>query len=226
MTMNEKDTNTPPPPTADEVLAFFDGKLEGAEQERVRELLIVYPELARVALMEMPETDDAAQLSDEELAADWASLQSQIRPAAPSSTFWRSLAIAATIAAVILGAMLFRSIRAGREPIFLPEAQLMYPSGGRGPEGIPQIQPGDDDFVLQLSLISQPAFPDYRVTILDASARILWTGRGMHRRSDDTFAMRVSRAWLPPGKYRVVVDGLDGARTQELGRYDFVVAAR
>jgi hypothetical protein len=226
MTMNDR-TNTPPPPTADEVLAFFDGKLEGAEQERVRELLIVYPELARVALMEMPETDDAAQLSDEELAADWASLQAQIRPAAPSSpTFWRSLAIAATIAAVILGAMLFRSIRASREPVFIPEAQLLLPNGGRGPESVAQIPAGDDDFVLQLSLISQPAFPDYRITIQDASARTLWTGRGMHRRSDDTFAMRVSRALLPPGKYRVVVDGLDGARTQELGRYDFVVAAR
>src|SRR5215212_5892851 len=70
------------PPTAEELLAYTRGELAPDEAERIRELLVAYPELAQALTEPFPEEDakrgDADFLSDEQVAKNWASLQQRI----------------------------------------------------------------------------------------------------------------------------------------------------
>ncbi|HYO75589.1 MAG TPA: hypothetical protein VE010_03935, partial [Thermoanaerobaculia bacterium] len=47
------------PPTAEELHAYFHGELEESEMERVRDLLVAYPDLARMYTEPFP-TDEPA----------------------------------------------------------------------------------------------------------------------------------------------------------------------
>lgn len=64
------------PPTAEEMLAYSRGGLPEAEEERIRDLLVAYPELARMYGAAFP--DEGENVSEAELAAAWNALERRI----------------------------------------------------------------------------------------------------------------------------------------------------
>src|ERR1700741_4242120 len=58
------------PPTVDELLAYERGELSREDAERVQQLLVAYPELARAYATPFPSDDDGA-LPDEVIDRQW-----------------------------------------------------------------------------------------------------------------------------------------------------------
>jgi hypothetical protein len=257
------------PPTVEEVEAYLRGDLAAADANRVRQLLVYYPELADALEAPFPHPyqgrpGDADFLSEEEAAQDWAALQARIsspqiaavngRRAGPPSELampraagrrsrrfwgweqdlrpWQLSGLAAALLAVFLGGLLLRSQqelhrlqREIKEPRANLEHRLLLPDGQRGgPAEQPPIPLSSqaDYFLFIPALIDQSEYPDYQLDLLDLSAtppRRIWSGKGLSRRSDDTFEVLVPRAFLSPGKYKFVLSGLSGTEKRVLATY-------
>ena len=251
------------PPTAEEIEAYLRGDLAAEDAKRVRELLIYYPELADAMEAPFPfphegKPGDADFLSAEEMARDWAAIQTRISslridaasgrrrageisaPGRPRRFWswerdlrpWQLSGLAAALLAVFLGGLLLRSQQElrrlqheSREPRTNLEHRLLLPDGQRGGTAeqppIP-LSSQADYFLFIPSLIDPSEYPDYQLELQDLSAtppRPIWSGKGLRRRSDDTFEVLVPRAFLKPGKYEFVLSGLRGAEKRVLARY-------
>jgi hypothetical protein len=235
-----------PPPTVDELLAYSRGDLAADHHDRVQELLVYYPDLAR-AVSALKHDSDAepanpADITNETAAAHWESLRHRIASMRSGTTGkfkplraprrgvnqrWRSMAIAASLAVVAMGSMLLYERR--ETPRVPPEAQLLMPDGSRGPvtELVPTpLSTHSDAYLLVAPLINQPHYADYRLEIADLGTqppRVLWREDGVQRRVNDTFEVLIPRAFLKPGKYQLEVDGLNGKAADRLVTYTFRV---
>lgn len=211
-----------PPPTDEELFAFMRGELPPADEARVRELLIAYPELARAMAEPFP-GEDEGELSEIELASHWSALQKRIHGDAvlrrTRAWQWTSAALAAALVVAFVGLVRFR--QESLAPRVASDAQLLLPDGQRGAgDPFPPLTAQGDSFVLMASLINPPAFASYRLEIVEAGAsRILWTSPELQRPANDTFQIVVPRAFLRPGKYRIVIYGVNGARQERLASY-------
>lgn len=187
------------PPDVDDLIAYSRGTLPPADVARVREQLVLYPELARamaVSPEEPPEvtSSDPYYVSDETMDGDWIALQERITAsiAAPKplhvvgpvqarggvNPAWRISAVAAALAAIISGGLLIRA-RSEQERLFTriatpsaPDEQLLLPDGSRGP--VVELDPtplatSADAILLVAPLINQTGYATYRVAILDAA---------------------------------------------------------
>src|SRR5690349_11643112 len=70
------------PPTAEELLAFSRGGLSESEEERIRDLIVAYPELARMygePVPEEPRPGDADYVPEHQVAASLGALQQGLR---------------------------------------------------------------------------------------------------------------------------------------------------
>jgi hypothetical protein len=141
-------------------------------------------------------------------------------------------AVAAALLAVFLGGLLLRSQRELqrleheiREPRVNLEHRLLLPDGQRGgPAEQPPIPlPSEADYFLLIPAVIDPAqYPDYQLDILDMTTsppRLIWSGKGLRRRSDDTFEIWIPRAFLKPGEFRLVLFGLGGGEKRTLATY-------
>lgn len=183
------------PPTDEELLAHSRGELPEAASARVREHLVLHPELIRPLLEPIPELyrgelGDPDYLSDEQMEEDWArlaaSLPAPVRTAAVASVggtvvpfrrtlpLWRSSALAAALIACVLGGLYLRTLGELRrqEAPRLPERRVLMPDGERGSRGaqppIPVPLPsGAPELLLVPSLFDVPRYPSYRVDIVD-----------------------------------------------------------
>ncbi len=215
------------PPTSEEMLAYARGELSAEEEARVRERLVAYPELVRTLTAPFPsvgaEPGDPDYMPDGELAAHWASLQKRMSRGRVVQ-FWPALSAIAATLALVFGALLWQARVELREPrVTAWNEQLLLPDNQRGGgEPVTTLRPGGDAYVLVPALIDQRSFDGYRVEILDAAAnppRSLWSMSGLRRRADDTFVIRIPRAFLGAGKYQVVLYGVNGAREERLASY-------
>lgn len=199
------------PPTAEEMLAYRNGELSAEEEARVRALLVCYPELAR-ALVTPFEPEHRVL---------------QFRHA------WTALAAAL---ALLFGALFWHAESNARRlanELSTPRVsdfELLMPDGQRGPgEASATLTAQGESFLLGVPLINEPNFDTYRLEIADTAAtapRTLWSSGPLHRGANDTFAILVPRAFLPPGKYAVVLHGVSGARDERLTSYAFRVPGR
>ena len=225
------------PPTAEEMLAYTRGELSAETAGRVRAWLVCNPDLARALMQPFPANDaepgDPEYLSQEELAKHWASLQQRIQVPAMTSAFrvlqfpsaWTALA--AALALVFAGLYWQAESRARRldrelhEPRAL-ESQLLLPDGRRGVEQATFLTAKGERFVLDLALFNASRFETYRVEMSDSAtepARLPWRSAPIRAADEETLSVDVSRAYLKPGKYRIVVYGIDGAREERLDTY-------
>lgn len=79
------------PPSAEQLRAHAAGQLDPADEQRVRDFVLAYPELAHSAATPFPtegaEPGDPDYLSDEEFASHWAAMQRRLAsPVMPAST--------------------------------------------------------------------------------------------------------------------------------------------
>jgi hypothetical protein len=216
------------PPTSEEMLAYLRGEMSAADEETFRERLMPYPELVRTLTAEFPcgaQPGDEDYLSDAEFEKHWAQLQ-QRAPRGSVVSFWPSaMAIAASLAALVLGLLYWRAVEHQREPRVLSvSAQPLMPdSGERGNKSEPAVvTPTGDTYSLAPVLMDQRPFDGYRVELFDAGAtpqRSLWSTRAPQPHDDATLMITVPRAFIQPGLYRLAVYGISGGNEEHLHDY-------
>ncbi len=115
------------------------------------------------------------------------------------------------------------------EPRVASEEQLLLPDGRRGSgDGMATLSAEGDSYLLVIPLIGGAQFAHDRLQIVDLDTnpqRTLWSSPPLQPRANDTFAILVPRAFLRPGRYQVVLFGVDGAREERLAGYSLRVPA-
>lgn len=232
------------PPTAEEILAYSRGELSESEEERIRDLLVAYPELARMYAAPFPEEGDA--VSEEQLRIGWNALQRRLanrkdgegRPAADAQRgrvlFLRyaPTTIAAAFALVFFGLFVQAEGRAryyaeqGKLPRILAAPQELDPDGNRGPDAPTMLRKDGEAYLLKPRLINQVLYPHYRIELQDSKGAVLWTNHSARPDEDDAFQIVVPHAFLRAGQtYELHIFGVDGETRTGLGSYDLAVPA-
>jgi len=212
------------PPTAEEMLAFEKGKLSPADAERVRRLLIAYPQLAHALAQPFPDEDE--RLPDVEVDRRLAQFRSRLgerRDPGRVLVFWRALAAALAIA---LMGVAWQAHRERAMPLVVGEEQLLEPDGRRGiePAGA-TLSPHGEWTLLTVPIIGSTGYDDYRLDIYAPdSAKPSWRSGALARRNNDAFSILVPRQFLgSPGTYRVILFGLRGGGEEQLATYSIRV---
>lgn len=221
------------PPTAEELLAYSRGELPPDEEERVRALLVCYPDLARTLLC--PGEDEIVpELTQEQIAADWKSLQKKIHGTRSDDRggnvlpFWRfSAAIAATLA-VVFGGLLWRARSELAEPRVPVEYSLQPEGGVRGGGDPSEAITIGGNVVLFVGRIGEDrGFDQFKAELADAAkpGRRLWISAPFRVDGADHFSIFVPANRLERGRrYRVVLYGVDGTREERLETYSILIS--
>jgi hypothetical protein len=215
-----------PPPSNEELFAFMRGELSPEREALVRELLIAYPELARAMAEPFPEESD---LSEVELDTHWNSLQKRIHgdPVQRRVRFWRRTSAALAAAMILAFGGIVWQRQASVAPRMAAGTHLLLPDGQRGPGDAATLITADgDSFLLIVSLIGPTEFEKYRLELVTTAAtpRTLWSSPLLRRPDNDTFRIVVPSAFLEPGRYQVVVWGVNGERQERMSTYSLRVA--
>jgi hypothetical protein len=214
------------PPTVEEMLAWRRGELSDEDEARVREQLICWPELLRALMTPYP-ADDAGALPAEVVERQWRAMKRDMGGGGARVLSFRNAitAIAASLA-VIFGALLWQARLELRRPRALPQ-QILLPDAQRGAsDGATTLATDGDAYLLTPTLIGEQRFESYRFELADASNHLVWRSGALHHGDDDTFAVLVPRTFLAPGRYKLILYGVNGARQEELGSYSVRVAPR
>lgn len=236
-------------PTAEEMLSYGRGELSEQEEERIREFLVAYPELARAWFAPFPEAPregEADAVTEDELRTGWSALQrrlgrsrSDTHPRAEAQrgrvVFRRyaSTAVAAALAVVFFALYVQAESRARylqrerRLPRVLAVPQDLEPDGNRGPHGAPTILRKDGEaYLLQPRLIQQVRHPHYRIELTDARGAALWTNSSAQPDANDVFRVSIPHDFLSAGEtYRLRIFGVDGEGQTDVGTYDVLAPA-
>jgi hypothetical protein len=98
--------------------------------------------------------------------------------------------------------------------------RILRPGGFRGGGNDSTVVSTEgDDYRLAISIIGSAERNDFRLEIVDASEKQLWRSDILRRPPSDTFALVVPRAFLKPGRYEVVLHGVEGANHERLAVY-------
>ncbi|HWS71015.1 MAG TPA: hypothetical protein VN605_02825 [Thermoanaerobaculia bacterium] len=230
------------PPTTEELLAYSRGELAPAEEERVRDLLVAYPDLARGIAEPFPRSGatpgEADYLKDADFTARWAALEKRLQGegdgGAPVIRFHRRVELAMAAMLVLAFGVILLQAQANRRtvhdhslPVASWEEKQLLPDGRRGPDGgSPSLVANGNAYMLIPSLIGADAFPRYRAEILDTTSNPpvrLW-GTPIERRDNDTFRILVPSEFLSSGsRYQLVLYGIDDSHEERLAGYTFRV---
>jgi hypothetical protein len=227
-------------PTAEEMLAYRRGELPPAAEERVREQLVRYPELARAVAqssVDDPRPGDPDYLSEQELGVHWQSLQNRIHADRPEGgrvlQFWRISTAMAAMLAVLFGALLWKAQSELRQPVHAVvwERQDLRRGGTRGPsEDVVLRTPRNKEVLLVLPLMPQPQFAGYRLELVEVTGpkpRVVFDDTDVTATDSDTVEVLVQPERLEAGgRYEFVLYGVDGGREERLGTYSFRVPSR
>jgi hypothetical protein len=210
-----------PPPSAEELLAYEGGELSADDAERVRQLLLAYPDLARAYAAPFP--DDDAALPAEVVDRQWQRFRagSHVESGGRVLQFWRTLSAIAAAVAVIFGAMLWQKENALRQPHVLPEAEMLTPDGSRGIEP-PHlaITPTGESVVLTVSVIGANDYEHYLIELVRGDSQTpVWSSEPLRLPKSNAFDVEIPSRALAPGTYRIVVEGLRGTDREPVATY-------
>jgi hypothetical protein len=84
-----------------------------------------------------------------------------------------------------------------------------------------------DDFFF-VPWVGEAPYENYRAEIVDVAtpAQTVWASKPDPRRADGTVMIVLSRGSLNPGKYKLVVYGINGLRQEPLSSYTLRIPAR
>lgn len=219
-----------PPPTVDEMLAFEAGTLTPEETERVRRLLVAYPDLARGLAQPFPEDDES--LSAGEVDRRWTQFQRTMperREPGRGLLFWRTSAAIAAALALAFGGLLWQARHDLGRPYVIGDERLLDPDGQRGgAEAAVTVSPHADWCLLTVPIIGGEGYEDYRLEIVaPGAAKPAWRSGILPRRSNDAFSIVVPRRFLATaGTYHVVLYGVRGGGEERLATYSLRVPRR
>ena len=233
------------PPTAEEMLAFSRGELSESEEDRIRDLLVVYPELARMysePFPEEPRLGEPDYVAPEQRAAAWSALQQRLRPSAETAArneaqrgrvlflHYVPAAMAALIAIVCFGLFVRAESRArhyakqGQLPRLLAAPQELEGDGNRGPGTATMLRKDGEAYLLQPRLINQVRYGHYQVELRDTNGAVLWENKNAQPYDTDVFQLVIPHDFLREGEqYRLLIYGVDGEARETVGAYDLRV---
>ena len=207
------------PPTVEELLAYERGELSPEDAERVQQLLIAYPDLARAYATPFPPEDSElpAGVIDRQLKAFRAGGDRGARVL----QFWLGFAAIAATVAIAFGAMLWHTRTELLRPRVLPEPAILTPDGRRGiPEGPhTTITPAGDTLLLVVSIIGPTDYDTYRLELVSESQRRIWSSGPLRATSSNSFNVEVPSRALPAGTYQVIAYGLRGSAQEPVATY-------
>lgn len=225
------------PPTLEEMQAYLRGELSPQDEERVRELLVCYPDLARALVEPFPAEDakpgEPGSVSDVEMEQRWKALHARVQPrdgGVHVLRYSRGLGLIAAILVLCFGAVLWRAqtrdasprLLAADERSTLP-SRLLMPAGQRGPASATTVKANGQPLVLILALVSAPeADATYRVAVYSTdSTTPLWQSNDpAPLGDDDTFRILVPARFLQPGSSYQIKVWRNGQKN-ELATYSF-----
>lgn len=208
-----------PPPAVEDVEALLRGELSELEAQRVRELLTYYPEMARAMTAPFPTKADGV-LTDAEREADFAKIRKRLSVAPPpvvpfpSRTF--ALAAGVVIAVAIAGFALVQRLQREPRPV---ERKILIADGDRGAGSRGASAPSPitlstaSDYALKLVFRPMHAYREYSFELFYVDAtppRSMWKKDGVERQADGAYPIELSTEDLTPGRYELVLYGLDG----------------
>jgi hypothetical protein len=236
-------------PAPELLFEYQERLLTPVQAEEVQDHLALCPDCARMVL-ELAGTVPPAvpgapsRLSEREMAEVWPGLRKRLPfPAAPSPAWawaWRrplervALPLAAAFLAATVGLSVWSaSLLRDQQRLTRPQANVaivnLAPQGqevlreGKRPSAVPRDA---EEVLLVLNLADLRRFPTYRAEILTAAdGRLLWAGDDLERSSRGNFTLRLPLSFLPPGRYRIRLFGLDGGRREPLADYEVDLAA-
>lgn len=218
------------PPTAEEMLAYSRGELSESEEERIRDLLVAYPDLARMYAAPFPEAepgDSAVQTN-----AGFADLQRRLgATAAPAQVrrHYIPTTIAAALALLFFGLFVQAESRARNQsrgcqvPRILGEEQVLDPGPTRGSASPTPLHRDGDVYLLAPQLINQITYDHYVIELNDANGMV-WTSDPLGRPPADKFRIAVPHEFLRNGMiYQLRIFGIDGDERRQAGTYNVTV---
>jgi hypothetical protein len=231
--MAEQQRELGEPPTAGEMLAYSRGEMTEAEEERIRDLLVAYPELARAYGAEFPDESHGAA-TDEKTLQSWSDLQRRLGVVVPMrrerARFWQYVptSIAAALALVFFGLYVQaegRARRLERQPLVVGSPHDLEPGGSRGPADVTTLGPDGEAYLLRPHLINQLRYPAYRIQLYEGSS-VIWTSHTARPDANDTFQLVVPHEFLRAGRhYQLRISGVDGEKATMLGEFHLAAPA-
>ena len=216
------------PPTAEEIEAYTQGKLSPVEEERVRDLLACYPELARTLVAPFPDDEpqpgDPDYVTDAQLAERWAALQRRTGQT-PSASSGRVLwfprivnTLAAALALVFAGLWVRAQSESHRPQVLTPVHLQSSEEGVRGSASQTSTV-RRSDVLLVTPRVVDANYTEFRVKIEQNGKPPLWESGTLPPSDDIGFSVVVPAAFLKPGDYEVVVYGVNPPPENPLKRY-------
>jgi hypothetical protein len=219
------------PPTAEEMLAYSRGEMSAEEEDRIRDLLVAYPELARMYSAPFPEETEAG-VSNEVIRDSWTEMQRRLRvtvmPARARVRNYIPTTIAAALALVFFGLYVQAESRArdharGDLPRVLGAPQELDPDGNRGSDDPTMLRKDGDAYLLKPHLLNQVHYAHYSIELLGTNGAV-WTSPSAQPDGKATFQIVIPHDFLRPGvRYQLRIFGIDGDARRPVGSYDVMV---
>lgn len=195
------------PPSIEQVVACVRDELADADAERVRALLVYYPELT-------PLLEDATPV------------EQFTRPAPRVHRPW---AIAAGVTIALLTGLAVESrwelAALSRKPYIHESRHELRPMRMRGGALPPpyELPANEDRYLLAPMLIEQADYRDYRIDLVDvAEEKVIWSTAGVQP-VNGVFELAIPRKFLRETSYRIDVYGLAGDKAHALESFRFRV---
>ena len=229
-------------PSPDQLLAYHAGNLE--DSDSLQEHLAACQDCLQLTLDldRFPDLDRSAgrDLSDADVATAWRNFEVRVRRhASPASSGrWRWLTLvapipAAAMALIVVGLGLglahfwTRSLEMERqlEELARPQANVpvvnlfgdAFRSDG---EPLQVVLPaGTESFVILLNPGRQGTGAEHDVVIREAAGQVLWTQERLRPDSFGAFPLVLTRRFLPPGEYHIVLSSAAHGIREPLGDY-------
>jgi putative zinc finger protein len=231
--LSEARQDLEPHPSPDELVAYGAGELSADEEARIQNHLALCPHCLELLLdferWSDPEPESEQSIPAGEKAAAWQALQARLatdeaprrRPGLRFASPRPAYALAAGLLVAVVGLSL-RVVHLERGMADLSDPQVNAPvvdllpasplrgEPGKGAEV--KLEPASRFFALILNPKGSPDYAGYRVEILDAGGRVVWSEDGLEKNPHGSFTLILSQRFLGPGAYRLRLYGLeDGA---------------
>lgn len=220
------------PPTPEELQAYRSGELNESEEERIRDLLVAYPELARMYRASLPEEPEPG-ITEEEIAAGLREVKQRLGITRPRRRIRQYIptTVAASLAILFFGLYVQAESRARDHartcdlPRILGAPQELDPDGNRGPTAATVLRKDGEAYLLKPRLLNQIRYPHYSLELRDRRGPV-WTANTAEAAQDDTFQIVIPHDFLrADSNYELRIFGIDGEARRPVGAYDVTVPA-
>lgn len=228
-------------PSPDELLAYHERTLAGAETDRVQAHLTRCAECSQVildfaAFPRIEPVDESRRLSPSDLEEQWRSLKRETeRRRRP---LWQRhevlLTLAAVLAALAIGlglwsVALLREIQAlngPRSDVYVTAELWPAAERVRGADEVVALPPWTERVVLLLSVRRVETYDTYGVDVTAAGGGRLLTGFPVRRAPDGTFAVELPRSALGEGDLDVTLFGIRDGRRTRIADFPVTIASK